>query len=399
MNWIIFILILSSLLCRPNVRKETSNNGNLRKLKENFTIALGLSLLFGLGWAFGLLASSDLPGAVRYPAEWIFTLMTAFLGVYLFALYILRSAEARKFWKSRLLCQTKKKSLTGIPSTNSTSRATLGTLSSTVRSWGQSFKANTLTRVHRDISSSTLPRRPTSFSANPYSFSSIDRKRISTYMEPSSALENTTAMVTSPCLPRLEIELIHREDVEREGNSKEANPNLPSKLPVNLGVETESLFESMSFHDTCSRLSYSSQDEVDVDGSRQSNEEANSNLASKQPLSLDVETESLFESMSFHDTCSRLSYNAFSSQDEVDLDRQSNEEGNPKPVSTSDLLVNPDVETESFVETLSFHDNLSLLSYNSLSSQSDTSQSGTYGECFVVQNKHTEGSDIIPLYP
>ena len=389
MNWIIFILILSSLLFRPNVKKETSNNGNLRKLKENFTIALGLSLLFGLGWAFGLLASSDLPGAVRYPAEWIFTLMTAFLGVYLFVLYILRSAEAHKFWKSRLLCQTKKK-LTSIPSTNSTSRATLGTLSSTVRSWGQSLKANTLTRVHRDTSSSTLPRIPTSFSANPHSLSSIDRKMTSTYMEPSSALENTTTMVTSPCLPRLEIELIHREDVEREGNSKEANPNI---------VETESLFESMSFHDTCSRLSYSSQDEVDVDGSRQSNEKANSDLASKQPLNLDVETESHFESMSFHDTCSRLSYNAYSSQDEVDVDRQSNEKGNPKPVSTSDLLVNPDVQTESFVETLNFHDNLSLLSYNSLSSQSDVSQSGAHGECFIVQNKHTEGSDIIPLYP
>ena len=390
MNWIIFILILSSLLCRPIVRKETSNNGNLRRLKENFTVALGLSVLFGLGWAFGLLASSDLPGAVRYPAEWIFTLMTAFLGVYLFALYILRPAEARRFWKSRLRCQTKKKSLTGIPSTNSTSKARLGTLSSTVRSWGQSLKAITLTRVHRDTSSSTLPRRPTSFSANPYSLSSIDRNMTSTYMEPSSALENTITMVTSPSLPRLEIELIHREDVEREGNSKEANPNL---------VETESLFESMSFHDTCSRLSYSSLDEVDVDGSRQSNEEANSNLASKQPLNLDVETESLFESMSFHDTCSRLSYNAYSSQDEVDVDRQSNEEGNPKPVSTSDLLVNPDVQTESFVETLSFHDNLSLLSYNSLSSQSDVSQSGAHGECFIVQNKHTEGSDIIPLYP
>ena len=54
MNWVIFILIFGSLLCRPNVRKETSSNANLRRLKENFMIAMGLSLLFGMGWA-GLL--------------------------------------------------------------------------------------------------------------------------------------------------------------------------------------------------------------------------------------------------------------------------------------------------------------------------------------------------------
>ena len=71
-------------------------------------IALGLSLLFGMGWAFGLLASSDLPPAVRYPTEWIFTLMAAFLGVYLFALYVLRPQEARKAWKRWLFCQCKR---------------------------------------------------------------------------------------------------------------------------------------------------------------------------------------------------------------------------------------------------------------------------------------------------
>ena len=296
MNWIIFILILSSLLCRPNVRKETSNNGNLRKLKENFTIALGLSLLFGLGWAFGLLASSDLPGAVRYPAEWIFTLMTAFLGVYLFALYIVRSAEARRLWK-RYLCQfiDKKKAVSGVSSTSTPNKRTV---SSTVRSWGISLKANTLGRVRKDTSdnSSTSPHKPTFASANSYSGLSTAGQMAnmtSPTSEQLSVFENTTAMVASPLLPPVEIELVRRED--------------------------------------------------------------------------------------------------------PDVDENSDEEAKPKLDSPSKVPIKKDIETETVVKTMSFHDNLSLLSHNAFSSQSDVSLSGTRGECYIVENKQIEGSDIILL--
>ena len=97
-------------------------------------IALGLSSLFGMGWAIGLLASSDLPDAVRYPAEWIFTLATAFLGVYLFVLYVLRSQEARKFWKSLLLCQHKRKGVVSFSSSHTQTRNRFRTLSSTFAS-------------------------------------------------------------------------------------------------------------------------------------------------------------------------------------------------------------------------------------------------------------------------
>ena len=289
MNWVIFILIFGSLLCRPNVKIETSNIGNLRRLKENFTIALGLSVLFGLGWVFGLLASSDLPGAVRYPAEWIFTLMTAFLGVYLFALYIVRSAEARRLWKSWFLCQFKKKAVSGVSSTNTPSRRTV---SSTVRSWGSSLKANTLRRVRRG----TSPHKPTSASANSYSGLSTAGQMAnmtSPTSEHLSVFENTTAMVAAPCLPPVEIELVHREDPDVDGNS--------------------------------------------------------------------------------------------------------DEEAKPKLDSPSEVPINNDIETESIVETMSFHDNLSLLSHNAFSSQSDVSLSGTRGECYIVENKQTEGSDIILL--
>ena len=135
MNWVIFILIFANLVCKSNVREETSKNGNLRKLKENFMIALGLSLLFGMGWAIGLLATSDLPDAVRYPAEWVFTLTTAFLGVYLFVLHVLKSQEARRLWKRWLLCQ-RKRAAYGM----STSNTSKSRLTSTLASWTRTFR-------------------------------------------------------------------------------------------------------------------------------------------------------------------------------------------------------------------------------------------------------------------
>ena len=293
MNWVIFILIFISLLCRPNVRKETSNNGNLRKLKENFMIALGLSLLFGMGWAIGLLASSDLPDAVRYPSEWIFTLATAFLGVYLFVLYVLRSQEARKLWKRWLLCQFKRKpDITQNPS----SKTPWGTVTSTLRSWGGTLRPNILRRASKDTSAinSTLSHNPPSTSINPYSYSSSPGGKVhinSSYAEPFSVMENSTAGVTSPSLPPVEIELVHRLDPDGQSNTEEASKTVsPSELPVKL-----------------------------------------------------------------------------------------------------------DIDTESFVETISFHDNFSLMSFNAFSSQSDQSLSGTDADCYILENKETEGPDFIPL--
>ena len=230
MNWVIFILIFGSLLCRPNARKETSNNEKLRKLKENFMIALGLSLLFGMGWAIGLLASSDLPPAVRYPAEWVFTLATAFLGVYLFVLYILRSPDARNLWKMWLCCQFKTKPGSDFRSTSTPNRTRWGIVSSTLRSWGGTLRPNILRRVSKDTSAinSTLTPNPSSTSPNTYSTTGGMAHINSSYAEPS------TAGFTSPCMPPEEIEMVRRPDPGGQSNNENAfNMVSPSaELPV-----------------------------------------------------------------------------------------------------------------------------------------------------------------------
>ena len=81
----------------------------------------------------------------------------------------------------------------------------------------------------------------------------------------------------------------------------------------------------------------------------------------------------------------------------LDPDGQSNTEEASKTVSPSELPVKLDIDTESFVETISFHDNFSLMSFNAFSSQSDQSLSGTDADCYILENKETEGPDFIPL--
>ena len=238
MNWIIFILIFASLLCRPNVREETRNHTKLRKLKDNFMIAIGLSLLFGAGWALGLLASSDLPHAVRSPAEWIFTLVNAFLGVYLFVLYVVRSPEARVLWKKWLLCQRKR--TIDIPSSSIRK-----TWTSTLRSWAKRSTLRKSGKAKKDTSNVA--------SINTFTFSNPSAGMpdiTSPTAGPSSVMETSTTGVMSPTLSSVEVELL--PSVPYRQPNEEAAP----KLPVKLDVDTECLVETMFFDDDSSLLSF-----------------------------------------------------------------------------------------------------------------------------------------------
>ena len=238
-NWIIFILIFASLLCRPNVKNEMGGKGRLRKLKENFIIALGLSLLFGMSWAVGLLASSDLPDAVRHPAAWVFTLATAFLGVYLFILYVPRSLEARQFWKQLLLCKSKTP-VSHAYSTNPTSLRQRWTASSTLRSWAGTLLPKVLRQASNNtsITVSTLTHNPSSNQhSTTCSSDGMIVHRNSSYVEPSSLMETSTTYV-----PAVEIELFQQYTPDGQSNDDEGNP-------VTKNVETESITETMVFGD------------------------------------------------------------------------------------------------------------------------------------------------------
>ena len=160
------------------MQKEAARGGNYKKLKENFWLTIGLSILLGVSWIFGLLASAGLPDYLRITFDIVFTVLASFQGVFLFLLYCVRSPECRKLWKNWMLCRFTKRSqsqvsTTGSHRTRSTTDTSNGTmlsrLGSRVASMNQFFaspfsrKQNTLTST--DFSSSVLsppPMSPTS---------------------------------------------------------------------------------------------------------------------------------------------------------------------------------------------------------------------------------------------
>jgi len=96
-NWIMFAIIMISL-CRHSV-KTPGDKDKKSMVARYLFIAMMLSLLFGLGWAFGLIGTSSLPAGVSIPAQYIFSIFIGFQGVLLFVLHAIRSPDSREEWK------------------------------------------------------------------------------------------------------------------------------------------------------------------------------------------------------------------------------------------------------------------------------------------------------------
>ena len=94
-NWVIFFLIMRSVFKLNKQSVDVNKQEGLKKV----LIAIGLATVLGLGWGFGLLAtSSDLRG-LTLAFQIIFSIFVGCQGLLLFVLHGLRSVEARKEWK------------------------------------------------------------------------------------------------------------------------------------------------------------------------------------------------------------------------------------------------------------------------------------------------------------
>ena len=106
-------MIIMVSLIRQRIRLNKMKAGNVDKklqLKQHFVSAITLSLLFGLGWGFGLPATSGIENiAIRTSFQILFILLTAFQGLFIFIMHCLvgrKSIEARREWKRWLLLVT-----------------------------------------------------------------------------------------------------------------------------------------------------------------------------------------------------------------------------------------------------------------------------------------------------
>ncbi len=100
-NWVMFVLTLTALTKRPAL--DTINSSKYQKWRKNFWVTVCLSILFGLAWSLGLLASNGIPKAFSAIFECAFTFLLASQGILLLIIYCLTSPEVRKFWKQLLL--------------------------------------------------------------------------------------------------------------------------------------------------------------------------------------------------------------------------------------------------------------------------------------------------------
>ena len=96
-----FIVIMVAL-CMHSRRTAvmSAKDPNMKSvIAKHLLIAVVLSLLFGLGWAFGLIGTSSLPEEAYTPAQYIFSIFMGIQGVLIFLFHAVRSPEAREEWK------------------------------------------------------------------------------------------------------------------------------------------------------------------------------------------------------------------------------------------------------------------------------------------------------------
>jgi hypothetical protein len=107
-NWIMFAVIITKLLFRKTVDVDSKAESR-RALKQNFFIAVGLSLLLGLGWGFGLTATSSDIKELTFSFQVVFSLFVGSQGVLIFIFHGLRSRHFRQVWTSAFGLRKKRK--------------------------------------------------------------------------------------------------------------------------------------------------------------------------------------------------------------------------------------------------------------------------------------------------
>ena len=99
-NWAMFITII---VCLVKNRKNVSSMHHKRELKRIFFLVLGLSLLFGLGWGFGLLATSSDIKELTFTFQILFSILISSQGLLIFIFHVVRAPQAREQWKKLFL--------------------------------------------------------------------------------------------------------------------------------------------------------------------------------------------------------------------------------------------------------------------------------------------------------
>ena len=108
-NLTMFILIMISI-CKHSYRRRgiTTEKSIFTFVRKNATIAFSLAIVFGLGWAFGLAATSTPSKEATFTLQLLFTIFVGCQGLLIFFLHGVRKPEARNEWKKWFSTATSK---------------------------------------------------------------------------------------------------------------------------------------------------------------------------------------------------------------------------------------------------------------------------------------------------
>ena len=149
-NWVMFVVIMASL-CRHSI-KTAGQKDNKSVVARYLFIAMVLSLLFGLGWVFGLIGTSSLPQGVSIPAQYLFGIFIGLQGVLVFILHAIRSPDSREEWKRwwyTITCRAdqyrvfRTASITGATSTSTARRENIYMTNASIIAPSESFQLGT----------------------------------------------------------------------------------------------------------------------------------------------------------------------------------------------------------------------------------------------------------------
>ena len=78
---------------------NTKDTSKFESIKKHFTIAITLAVVFGLGWAFGLAATSLPVKELTFTFQVLFSLFVGLQGFLILLLHGIHNKDARNAWK------------------------------------------------------------------------------------------------------------------------------------------------------------------------------------------------------------------------------------------------------------------------------------------------------------
>ena len=159
-----FVIILASIFCHTHKHAATlgDKGSKLRAIRQKVVIALTLSLVFGLGWGLGLLATSTRVIGITFGFQVIFTLLVGAQGLLMLIFHGFHNEKAREVWKQWLnfvTCRHKKAYGSGASTSDTMKRSTFpGTRKSAPSTSTVSYSLGTITRTNPLFASDTLAR-------------------------------------------------------------------------------------------------------------------------------------------------------------------------------------------------------------------------------------------------